>query len=39
MAYVVGALEEATDREVDVIDLDRHLRAGSFKAKGMKVYG
>jgi predicted nucleotidyltransferase len=35
---IMGVLEEATGREVDVIDLDRHPRAGSIRAKGVKVY-
>ena len=36
---IMGVLEEATGRDVDVIDLDRHTRAGSIKARGEKVYG
>jgi len=36
---IMGALEEAVGREVDVIDLDRHPRADSFRTRGVKVYG
>ena len=31
------ALEEATDRAVDVIDLDRHPAAESFTEAGLEV--
>ena len=36
---VMKALEEATDRQVDVIDLDRHPAAESFTEAGLEVYG
>ena len=36
---VMKALEEATGRAVDVIDLDRHPSAQSFTQAGVKVYG
>ena len=36
---IMKALEEATGREVDVIDLDRHPSAESFIRSGAKVYG
>ena len=36
---VMKALEEATDRQVDVIDLDRHPAAESFTEAGLDVYG
>ena len=36
---VMKALEEATGRAVDVIDLDRHPAAESFTQAGVKVYG
>ena len=36
---VMRALEEATGREVDVIDLDRHPSAQSFVRSGVQVYG
>ncbi len=36
---VMNALEEATDRQVDVIDLDRHPAAESFTEGGLQVYG
>jgi predicted nucleotidyltransferase len=32
-------LEDATGREVDVIDLDRHPSSQSFTQSGVKVYG
>ena len=36
---VMKVLEEATGRQVDVIDLDRHPAAESFTEAGLKVYG
>jgi predicted nucleotidyltransferase len=36
---VMKALEEATDRQVDVIDLDRHPATESFTEGGLQVYG
>ena len=36
---VMKALEEATGRAVDVIDLDRHPSVESFTQAGVKVYG
>ncbi len=36
---IVKALEEATGRAVDVIDLDRHPSSQSFVRSGLKVYG
>lgn len=36
---VMKALEEATGRDVDVIDLDRHPFPESFIRCGVKVYG
>ena len=36
---VMKVLEEATDRQVDVIDLDRHPAAESFTEAGLEVYG
>ena len=36
---IMKALEEATGREVDVIDLDRYPSAESFIRSGAKVYG
>ena len=36
---VMKALEEAIDRQVDVIDLDRHPATESFTEGGLQVYG
>ncbi len=36
---IMKALEEATGREADVIDLDRHPAPQSFTEAGVKVYG
>ena len=36
---VMKAMEDATGRAVDVIDLDRHPSAESFVRSGVKVYG
>ena len=36
---IMKALEEATGRAVDAIDLDRHPSAQSFSRSGIKVYG
>lgn len=36
---VMQVLEEASGREVDVVDLDRQAGADSFRLRGMKVYG
>lgn len=36
---IMKALEDATGRTVDVIDLDRHPAAQSFVQSGVKVYG
>lgn len=36
---VMKAVEDATGRAVDVIDLDRHPSAESFVRSGVKVYG
>ena len=36
---IMKALEDATGREVDVIDLDRHPAPQSFTQSGVKVYG
>lgn len=36
---VMGEIEEATGKEVDVIDLDRHPHPESFRSKGLKLYG
>ena len=36
---IMKALEDATGREVDVIDLDRHASPQSFVRSGIKVYG
>ena len=36
---VMEAIEEATGREVDVVDLDRHTGGDSFRLRGMKIYG
>ena len=36
---IMKALEDATGREVDVIDLDRHPSPQSFVQSGIKVYG
>lgn len=36
---VMKALEDATGRVVDVVDLDRHPHPDAFRRKGLKVYG
>ena len=36
---LMKALEDATGKEVDVIDLDRHPAPQSFVQSGVKVYG
>ena len=36
---IMKELEEATGKEVDVINLDMHLSPGLFVKRGMKVYG
>ena len=36
---VMRTLEEAVDRDVDVIDLDRHPEPGLFRRRGTKVIG
>ena len=36
---IMKVLEDATGREVDVIDLDRHPSPQSFAQSGVKVYG
>jgi predicted nucleotidyltransferase len=36
---IMKALEDATGRAVDVIDLDRHHSSESFVRSGVKVYG
>ena len=36
---VMKALEEATGRAVDVIDLDQHPSSQSFVRSGLKLYG
>ncbi|MFC1525445.1 nucleotidyltransferase family protein [Candidatus Latescibacterota bacterium] len=36
---VMAALEEATGREADVVDLDRHPCADSFTRSGLCIYG
>ena len=36
---VMKVVEDAVDRDVDVIDLDLHRSADRFREKGMKVYG
>ena len=36
---IMKALEEATGRAVDVVDLDRHPSAQSFVRSAVKVYG
>ena len=36
---IMKALEEATGRAVDVVDLDRHPSAQSFVRSAFKVYG
>ncbi len=36
---IMGQLEEATGKEVDVIDLDRHPNAEAIRVRGLKVYG
>ena len=36
---VMKVLEDATGREVDVVDLDRHPSSQSFTQSGIKVYG
>ena len=36
---IMKALEDATGKEVDVIDLDRHPAPQSFVQSGVRVYG
>jgi predicted nucleotidyltransferase len=36
---IMRDLEDATDKDVDVIELDRHPSADYFRKKGVKVYG
>ena len=36
---VMKVVEDAVERDVDVIDLDLHMSAGRFRQKGMKIYG
>ena len=36
---LMKALEIATDRDVDVIDLDRHPAADTIVRSGLKIYG
>lgn len=36
---VMKVVEDAVDRDVDVIDLDLHMSADHFRQKGMKIYG
>lgn len=36
---VMKVVEDAVDRDVDVIDLDLHMSAERFRQKGMKIYG
>ena len=36
---VMKAVETATGRDVDVIDLDRHPSAAAFARSGLKLYG
>ena len=36
---IMAELEEATDKDVDVIELDRHPAAGYLRKKGMRIYG
>jgi len=36
---IMRDLENATDRDVDVIDLNRHSSADYFRMKGLKIYG
>ena len=36
---VMKVVEDAVDRDVDVIDLDLHISADHFRQKGMKIYG
>jgi predicted nucleotidyltransferase len=36
---VMKVVEDAVDRDVDVIDLDLHMSADRFRQKGMKIYG
>ncbi len=36
---VMKVVEDAVERNVDVIDLDLHMSADRFRQKGMKIYG
>lgn len=36
---VMKELERATGKEVDVVDLDRHPSADSFRREGLRLYG
>lgn len=36
---IMAELEEATDKDIDVIELDRHPSADYLRKKGMKIYG
>lgn len=36
---IMAELEEATDKDVDVIELGRHPMANWLRKRGMKVYG
>ncbi|MEW6751906.1 MAG: nucleotidyltransferase domain-containing protein [Candidatus Latescibacterota bacterium] len=36
---IMKALEDATGKQVDVVDLDRHPSADSFRRRGLCVYG
>ena len=36
---VMKVVEDAVERDVDVIDLDLHMSADRFRKKGMKIYG
>lgn len=36
---VMKVLEDAVERDVDVVDLDLHVSADHFRQKGMKIYG
>ncbi len=36
---VMKVVEDAVERDVDVIDLDLHMSADLFREKGMKIYG
>ena len=36
---VMKVVEDAVERDVDVIDLDLHMSADRFRQKGMKIYG